>query len=155
MRPGNHRVIEKRFTGFPMPKGALLIFVFLFFPACFHQRSVSRDELRSDLISAASLSAEAETFIDHVRAGRSTGAFAEGHAKYLADEAGRLAGELDGLSAAPADADSLRACRHQVGKLLNELELVRSAIGLDDALASRKNRLQEIRKAIETANTHL
>ena len=150
-----HRAIRERFTGLRMPGLVLLLTLFLVLPACSRQRSITRDELRSHLVSAASFAAEAEAFIGYVGAGRSTGAFAEGHAEYLAKETSRLAEELDGTRAEPADADTLANCRQQIGELLKELELVRSEIGVNDALAARKNRLRQIQKAIEKTEAHL
>jgi hypothetical protein len=133
---------------------ALLLPLFLLLAACSRQ-SITRDELRSHLVSAISFVAETETFIDHIRGGRSTVGFAKGHAEYLAEETRSLAKDLDGVSADRADADNLAACRQEIGELLKELELVRSEIGVNDALAARRIRLQQIGKAIEKTKASL
>ena len=155
MRTDN-RVIRRRFVGIRgIPGISLLLLGILLLAACSRQRTVTRDELRSDMVSAASLAAEAETFVEDVRAGRSTRAFAHGHADYLAEEVGRMAGELDRATAAAWDAGRLDVCRSRIGQLHAELNLVRAAIAGDTALAAEKERLRKIRISIEETKAHL
>ena len=62
--------------------------------SCSRQKTMSRDELQSNLRSAESLAAETSTFIDYVRQNRATDQYAKGHAEYLLSAVGRIATEL-------------------------------------------------------------
>ncbi len=59
---------------------------------CSHQKTMSADELHSQIISGISLSAETEMFLHVVRQGRTTRNCARGHLDYLANQAKRSKG---------------------------------------------------------------
>ena len=54
--------------------------------ACSRQKPISQIELQSKLRSAASIAAEAGTFIDYIGQNRATDQYAKGHVEYLSSE---------------------------------------------------------------------
>jgi hypothetical protein len=113
------------------------------------------DDLRSNLLSSVSFAAEAETFIDHVNDNKSTSAFAQAHAEYLAGEVGRIAQSLQESAPGPQAATTLQTTRTQLDRLRTELNLVRSNIGNKEALAVRKAHIEAIRRSLAKASSSL
>jgi len=127
----------------------------LLFAACSRQKTVTREDLRSDLVSSVSFAAEAETFIDHVRDGKSTSAFAQGHVEYIAKEVGRMAQELQESVPEPRTAGASQTARTQIDRLRTELNLLAANIDDKDAIAVSKDRIETIRKSLAEAVSSL
>ena len=116
---------------------------------------MSREEARSEIRSAVSLSAESEMFIDYIRRGSATRSYAEGHARYLEQEAKR---SIDDLERAVPEADvegEVRKCATQLKRLDRELSDVQAKLDNDTALAATRRRMDEIRIALERSQPNL
>src|SRR5437764_3858561 len=98
-----------------------LFLILLLAAACSQKKTITKEQLRSQLTSAASLAAEAETFIDYVRQNRLTRNYAEGHMEYLADEVKRSAKELREETPGPGTQSTFREYLAQLDSLYNEL----------------------------------
>src|SRR4051812_12477065 len=84
---------------------------------CSHQKSIGRDELKSDIRTARSFAAESEIFIEFVIQGRSTHRYAEEHSAYLEDEVQQLAKELGQATPEPGIQIPFRECHANVNML--------------------------------------
>src|ERR1051326_9126914 len=102
--------------------------------ACSRQKTLSKDELRSQLTSAKSLTAETEMFLDYLRQHRPTKPFARGHVEYLTEEAERAGKELQGSSPAPGEEAAVQNVRAQFAALSAELHAIRGSLDDDAAL---------------------
>ncbi len=123
--------------------------------SCSRQKTMSRDELQSNLRSAESLAAETSTFIDYVRQNRATDQYAKGHAEYLLSAVGRIATELH-QARPPADgAPEFAQGRTQVDALAAELSILRMRIGHSDELAREQHGIAAIRNALQVAVSSL
>lgn len=122
---------------------------------CSRRKTIDRNEARSEIRSALSFAAESEIFIDFVRRGQATRQYAEGHAAYLEDAVKRSAKELEQEVPEPGTEKAVRECRTQLNSLARELSQVPAAIKEDDALAASRDRIAEVRKALEAAQTGL
>jgi hypothetical protein len=122
---------------------------------CSRKKSIGRDEVRSEIHSALSFSAESEMFIDFVLQGHATRRYAEGQSAYLEDAVEQSAKEF-GQAAPEADvANSVRECQIKLGMLIRDLSRTRAAIGDhdEDALLAAKGRIKQIRESLENANS--
>jgi hypothetical protein len=131
----------------------VLLTTLLLLASCSHQKTITREELRSQLTSAVSFAAEAEMFIDYVGQNRSTHNYAQGHIKYLADEVNRSLKELHDAVPGEGSEEKLRECRAQLDLLGRELTTVRLALHNAEALRGAKERIATIRKALERAKS--
>jgi hypothetical protein len=125
----------------------------LLFSSC--SRTKTLEDARSDVHSAVSLAAEAETFIDYVRQGRATAKFTEGHIQYLTEEIGRCTEEL-GKPVTDEQAErKLQAVRNKLRALRTELRVVPHEMGNAQALTAMSERVHKIRSELEAANSSL
>ena len=115
------------------------------------KRPIKAEELQSNVISGISLAQETEMFIDYVREGRSTSAFAKGHIKYLEDTAEDESKELRDKAAETKDQAKLQSCRASFDSLTRELESLGKQRGGDAELVAAKGRIAEIRKELQEA----
>src|SRR5437764_9640603 len=81
--------------------------------ACSRQKTLTTDEVRSQLLSARSLAAETEMFLDYVRANRATKHYAQGHIEYLTEEMERSREELHESSPPQGEEDAVQKLRTQ------------------------------------------
>jgi hypothetical protein len=123
--------------------------------ACSRHKTLTRDDLRSELISAKSLAEETEMFLDYVRQNRATKDYAQGHIEYLTKETERSREELQESSPAQGEEDALQKLSVQLDALRTELQSIRG--GLDDqaALAAAKDHIGRIRQALDEAQTSI
>jgi hypothetical protein len=127
----------------------------LLLAGCAGKKTITPDELRSQIGSAISLASETETFLDYVRQHRSTRPYSAGHLNYLADEADRASQDLQ-KSVPPANAEQqFQTCLTQLRELVKQLTAVRSSLDNRDALAVATTRITHIRKALEQAKSSL
>jgi hypothetical protein len=98
-------------------KCILTMFLGLALLSCSGPKTIPRDELRSDLLTAISLTSETELFINQLQERRVTLAFAEGHMKYLGKEASRLADKLRQAIADDRITGALESGRAQLDSL--------------------------------------
>jgi hypothetical protein len=125
----------------------------LLFSSC--SRTKTLEDARSDVHSAVALAAEAETFIDYVRQGRATANFTEGHIQYLMEEIGLCMEEL-GKPVTDKQAERmLQAVRNKLDALRTELRVVPHDRGNAQALTAMSERVREIRRELEAANSSL
>ena len=133
----------------------VLVSALLLLSSCSRQKTISSDQLRSNLTSAASFAAETETFIDYVLKNRATREYARGHIEYLANEVNRSAKELHQASPDATTRQGLQTCQAQLDLLATELTAVRSGIENPEILAAAKARITRIRRVIEQAKASL
>ena len=110
------------------------------------------EELRSELASARSLSAETEVFLGYVRQHHATKHFAQGHIAYLIGELERSAKKLRTTASPPGEEDAAHKLSGLVETLKAELRDVHGRIDQDAALSAAQERVQRIRLALEQDN---
>jgi hypothetical protein len=135
----------------------LLFFVGIALVSCSRSKTISRDELRSDLLSAASLASETELFIDQLQEGRVTPAFAEGHLAYLDKEALRSEKELGQARAGAVEriASAVEIGRAQLAFLTKVLTDLRENNGNKESLSAGRQQAAKIRTILEHAENGL
>ena len=122
---------------------------------CSRKKTLTSDELKSQLTRAVSFASEEEMFVDYIRAGRATSNFAEQHAAYLDAEIQRSADELAKAVPEQGTQSALRRCRIQLNQLREELWNVRKHREDKNALSTSKARVEEIRRDLEQAKSAL
>jgi hypothetical protein len=135
-----------------VPRCAYIVFFLplLMLPAsCSHRSAISREELRSILRSSISLSAATEMSLDYVAAGRSTRRFASGHFRYLAEQAEQNFRQLSESRASPDIERDFRDSQENVKELASELTTISSQTIDASTIAAAKQRVMEIRGALE------
>jgi hypothetical protein len=141
------------------PAGALGVTVLLVLSSlllsCAQRRTITREGLRSDLISAISIASQTELSIDFVSRKQSTHNFAVGQFTYLSNQLKDTAKDLDGASAEAGLARDLSNSRTQLGALSSELNAVVHQIGSPEALRASKKRVDAIRAALEQTKASL
>jgi len=137
------------------PLGAFALGLILLSCACSRQKTLTRDELRSDLTSAKSLAAEAEMFLDYVQQRRATKHYAQGHIEYLAEEVENSRHELQESSPAQSEEDALQKLKAQFDALNAELRHIRGKLDDPAALATTKEQIEKILRALDEANSSI
>jgi uncharacterized coiled-coil DUF342 family protein len=127
----------------------------LFLCACSRHKTLTTDELRSQLISAKSLAAETDIFLDYVRQNRATKYYAHGHIEYLTKEIERSRKELQESSPAQGEEDAVQKLRAQFAALTAELHSVRGRLDDEAALATAKEHIAKIRQALDEASSSI
>ena len=77
-----------------MTRRLTAVLLLLVCTGCSRKKTLTSDDLKSQLTRAISFASEEEMFVDYIRAGRATSNFAEQHATYLDAEIQRSADEL-------------------------------------------------------------
>jgi hypothetical protein len=118
--------------------------------SCASSKTLNADEVRSNLLSARSLTTETELFIEQIESGRVAPQFRAGHADFLGDEAKRQAKELRESTTETGAARTLALCAEQLELVAHVLASVRER---SDArmLAEARQRLEAIRKSLSTS----
>jgi hypothetical protein len=132
-------------------KCILTIFLGLALVSCSHPKTISRDDLRSDLLAAISLASETQLLINQLQERRVTSAFAEGHLRYLGKEASRLADELRQASADDRITSALVSGRAQLNSLAMMLADLKNKTGDEESLAAGRQQAARIRMSLEHA----
>jgi hypothetical protein len=125
------------------------------FASCSRNKTINRDDARSEVKSAISLVSESALFVDYVRQGRSTRHYADGHAAYLDDAVRQSLDELKQAEPTPVTATAVRECRTQLELLDRELSGIPARFGHDEALAAAKERMAGMRTSLEKADSSL
>jgi hypothetical protein len=135
----------------------LTLFATAFLVGCSRDKSIDRDQTRSEIRSAISFAAESEWFIDFVLRGHAPRHYAEEHTAYLEEAIGKSAKELKQTVPEAGANDSVRECQIGLNSLARELSGIRTAIAANDksALAAAFGRITAIRESLEKANAHL
>jgi hypothetical protein len=123
--------------------------------ACSRHQTLTKDELRSELISAKSLAAETEMFLDYVRQNRATKDYAQGHIEYLTEETERSREELQESSPAQGEEEARQKLSVQFDALEAELHTIRGRLNDQAALATAKEHVARIRQALDEANSSI
>ena len=134
-------------------KHILILLICLVLASCSRSKTVSRQELRSDLVAAVSLASETELFIGQLLEGRATPAFARGHLDYLRQEATRAADALREAHAGEGMSGQLESCRAQMAALA--LLLAGHRAEATDKLSDDRQQARRIRLVLEQANAQL
>jgi hypothetical protein len=137
------------------PRKALLSALCLLLLSCARQKTLTREELRSDLTSAISIANETELSIDFVMRGQTTRNFAAGHFHYLENQLHDSMKELASSTPEKGIEQPLESSRAQMDALAGTLHAIASQIGQPEALAASKRRIDVIRKALEHENSSL
>jgi hypothetical protein len=141
-----------------VPRCAYIVFFLplLMLPAsCSHRSAISREELRSILRSSISLSAATEMSLNYVAAGRSTRSFASGHFRYIAKQVEQNLGQLNESRPSPGIEQDFRDSRENVKELASELTTISSQTIDARTIAVAKQRIMEIRGALEKTSASL
>jgi hypothetical protein len=117
--------------------------------SCSRKKTISRDELRSDIRSAYSFVAESEMFIDYIRQGHATHHYAEGHATYLKDAVTQLEKELAQAAPEAGTENVIPECRSYMELLRRELSSIATVAGDNAALAAARKRMVDLRDSLE------
>lgn len=132
--------------------GALVVLLAtVLLASCSRVKTVSANELRSDMLSAISLAAETELFIDQVERNRSTVSFERGHLEYLRQQAADEIQQLRDARARTSLAPRLEMCRAQLESLETELAILEKSSTASDRLSAAKQQVAKIRTALEHA----
>jgi hypothetical protein len=134
---------------------AVLLLATAALAGCFNRPTMSREEARSEIRSAVSLTAESELFVEFVRGGHATRHYAEGHAAYLKDSVTRSVEELEQTTPEASIQNVTAECIQLLKQLSGELSRMRTALDNDTALANASNRIRDIRQALERAQSGL
>jgi hypothetical protein len=122
---------------------------------CSRKKTLTSDDLKSQLTQAISYASEEEMFVDYLGAGRATSNFAEQHAAYLDAEIERSADELANAVPQSGTQAALQRCRIQLNQLRAELWKLRICRQDKNALSDSKARIEEIRRDLEQAKSAL
>ena len=133
---------------------SLCFITLLPFVACMPTKTITRDELRSDLLSALSLASQTELFINQIEQDRVTRQFQSTHADYLQDEALRQAKHLRESRAGSGDATTVGLSAGQLDHLAGELALI-SVRKEKERLPGIAQRVEAIRNALAEAEVGL
>ena len=121
--------------------------------ACSRQNTLTTDEIRSQLLSAKSLAAETEMFVDYVRQKRATKHYAQGHIEYLTEEVENSRQELHQCSPAQGEEDAFQKLSAQFDALHAELHIIGKKLDDVNALATAKEHIARIRQTLDEANS--
>jgi hypothetical protein len=133
----------------------LIFLISLALASCSSSKTISPDELRSDLLAAVSLASETEMLIDQLLEGRVTSAFAEGHLTYLEKEALNSASELRRARADERMASVLETGRAQVDSLATMLGALRKRTDDKEYLSVGTKQAARMRVTLEQAKDEL
>ena len=135
-----------------------IAFFFLAFAtctSCTRQKPLSREELKSKLQSAASIAAEASTFIDYVGQERSTRHYADGHIEYLSSAVSDINKDLHEAMPPGGAETELMDGRKAVQSLAAELNQLELDIDRPNARAHDQARIATIRRELQRAGSSL
>jgi hypothetical protein len=138
-----------------MARRLTAVLLLLVCTGCSRKKTLSPDELKSQLTRAISFASEQEMFVDYIRAGRATSNFAEQHTAYLDAEIQRSADELAKAVPQLGTQSALQRCRIQLNQLRGELWKMRTHREDKNALSASKARVEEIRRDLEQAKSAL
>jgi hypothetical protein len=133
--------------------GAFVLASILVLSACSRHKTLTRDELRSEIVSAKSLAAETEMFVDYVRQKRATKHYAQGHIEYLAEEVDNSRQELHQCSPVQGEEDAFQKLSTQFDALNAELHIIHGKLDDVNALTTAKEHIAKIRQALDEANS--
>src|SRR6185312_1798013 len=122
--------------------------------ACSSHKTLTRDDLRSDITSAKALAAETSLFLDYICQHRATEHYAQAHIEYLAQEIDQSRQELQKSSPAQGDEHVLQILKTQFDALSAELHNIHQ-LGDETALTTAKQHVERIQRALDKANSSL
>jgi hypothetical protein len=123
--------------------------------SCSGPKTISRDELRSDLLAAISLASETQLFINQLQGERVTPAFANGHLGYLSTEASRLDAELRQAKTDEGLAAAHESGRPQLDSLTTMLADLINKTAEQESLFAGRQRAARIRLILEHTKDEL
>ena len=138
-----------------MTRRLTAVLLLLVCTGCSRKKTLTSDDLKSQLTKAISFASEVEMFVDYLHANRATSNFAEQHAAYLDAEIERSADELANAVPPPGTQSALQRCRMQLNQLREELWKVRIHWDDNNALSTAKAHVEEIRRDLEQAKSAL
>lgn len=123
--------------------------------ACSRQKTLSHDELRSDITKAISLAAETELFADFVREQRSTAQYAKAHPAFLNAEIEDSIKQLEQSKPEADDESTVRLLSTGLHALSDALDAMRSHPLDEQTLAVAKARATAVREKLQQAQAKL
>jgi hypothetical protein len=136
-------------------KRLLILLIGLAAVSCSSPKTISREELNSDLLAAISLSSETELFISQLQKSRVTTQFAEVHLEYLTKEVARSAHELSEGTPNDGLAGAAENCHAQLKSLANILTGLKGKTGDMDRLSADKQQVERIQNVLEHSKVGL
>lgn len=122
---------------------------------CSNGRALNREEARSEVRSAVSFAAEAQLFVQFVRGGKSTQAYAHGQSAYLQDAVRRSVSELEQAVPEASMQVAVAGCTTQLKQLERALSDIQEKANNDAALADAEERMAAIRRNLERVQSQL
>jgi hypothetical protein len=119
--------------------------------SCSRNKTVGRDDVRSQIRSANSFVAESEMFIDYIRQGHATHRYIDAHAAYLEDAVKQSEKELEQGNPQAGTRNVIHECITDMDLLRRELSGIAALSGNNDGLAAAKRRIESIRKSLQKA----
>src|SRR5205814_683635 len=123
--------------------------------SCSRPRTMTADDLRSEIVSAISLASETQMFIQQMQNDRGTRPFDVGHLDYLRGEAVRSAKEVHDAQPDSGIGQKVNTCRGQLDLLARELTGLQSETNDRRALPASNNRVAEIQRSLEGLQAEL
>jgi hypothetical protein len=123
--------------------------------SCSHPSVISREELHSTLRSSISFAADAEASLDYVLQGRSTQNFVAGHFHYMADELEQSVKQLNQSKPRPGTEQAFTNSQQDMKALASELRDISFQTSDSNAISAAKQRIGEIRRALEKTSSSL
>jgi hypothetical protein len=148
-RPASSKARSLSLTSF------LVLFFVLASVSCSRSKTISRAELRSDVLGAISLASETELFTNQLQEGRVTAAFAKGHFEYSFKEATRSANELRQGYADSRIAGALENCHAQLESLATLLGDLKEKPFDKERLSAASQQAARIRMILQHAKEEL
>lgn len=139
----------------PQTKYFLILPLCLLVVSCSKPKTISQQELRSDLLSATSLASESELFMAQLQENRTTKIFAKAHIHYLHEEATRDASTLHQVRTNKEIAEPLRICREQLLALASVLADLEQSDSDTRMIPDALQRTTRIKLTLEQAETKL
>lgn len=133
----------------------LILLLSLTLVSCSRPKTITRDELGSDLLAAISISSETELFIHQLQEGRTTASFAESHMAYLVKQATQSADELRRAHADQAIVGALENGRAQLDSLTGLLTALKNKTRYKENLSSAAQQAAKIRMILEHTKDEL
>jgi hypothetical protein len=130
------------------------VVIFSVATGCTNQKSISKDEVRSQLKVIDSTASEAMLFVGQVRAHKLTSTFAEGHVRYLRETNQEVLSDLTGVSpsseikAVLADSHALA---QELSKTLADLPSSTENLSIIDTSTKQLHRIAYHAQQLETS----
>jgi hypothetical protein len=122
--------------------------------SCSQSKTLTAEDMKSELASAVSLASETEMFIEQWQEDLLTPSFIKAHLGYLQQETRSSIEELEDTQAEPSVASKAENCRTQLKALQHEFRILRTdADSYVRPLRIDCQRIEQIRKSLEDSKS--